>query len=286
MFFKTKPVNPLAAPLFTAGIPKVIHQIWLGGKPVPPQDQQWADGLKALHPTWQYRLWTENELPGLFSADPFGIQAAVDRAYNYGYQSDLLRLLILWRHGGVYLDTDIEGLRPLDPLIEGADGFIGATFQPQPHPGIWLENAVLATSPGHPFLAQVLTTLAEASKAWPAKGEPIPALAPLTGTGSLDTVYLTGPGMLSTQLDLYRRRQAVNGTGLPTPLSLLSDMAVIPPRFLYAHVPDWGQIGPAPDASHAYLRHHWSGKWFRPDGGYYVAYGPYSAPNIASGKGV
>jgi len=246
------------------GIPRVLHQIWLGPAPLPPEDAAWAAGLRALHPAWGYRLWTDADLPGLWAFDPFGLRAAFDLAHNYGYQSDLLRLLILWLYGGVYLDTDCEGLAPLDPLLVGCDAFLGATFQPQPHEGIYIENAVMGAAPRHPFLSQVLTKLAAQSASWPARGAPLAAGTPKTGLGTLDTVYLTGPGMLSAALDEYRRAPGVNGAGLSCPLALLSDVAVIPPRYLYAHLPDWGmapaaQTGP----SEARIRHHWGGKWFQ-----------------------
>ena len=45
-------------------------------------------------------------------------------------RSDIIRLEVLFRFGGVYVDTDVECLRPIDPLLrEGAD-FFAAYMRP------------------------------------------------------------------------------------------------------------------------------------------------------------
>ena len=114
----------------TPGIPKRLHQIWLGGKPIPKRWADFSERLRQMHPAWEYRLWTDADLPELFAADPFKLERHFDRCPNFGFQSDLMRLMILWQVGGVYLDTDCEPLRPLDGLQESLDAFVGATFSP------------------------------------------------------------------------------------------------------------------------------------------------------------
>jgi mannosyltransferase OCH1-like enzyme len=46
------------------------------------------------------------------------MQAAFDRASNFGEKSDIWRYEILFRLGGVYVDTDFECVRPFDSLLE------------------------------------------------------------------------------------------------------------------------------------------------------------------------
>ena len=87
-------------------IPKIVHQIWLGG-PVPEVYQAWMSSWLALN-GWEYKLWTDEELKTfhLHNKDLF------DMAKNFGEKSDILRLEILFQYGGGYVDTDFECLRP------------------------------------------------------------------------------------------------------------------------------------------------------------------------------
>ena len=260
------PAAPVFAPRKDAGpslpgfpppdapnIPPILHYVWVKDKrksghktgragQMPAQEQEWMAAAKALHPHWEHRMWTGRGLPRLWADDPFGLKEGYDRGLNPGFQSDLLRLLILWLYGGVYCDTDVELRRPLDALCAGCDAFIGATFFPQVHERVLVENAVLGFSPHHPFLTQVLTHLAAASRNWPHRSDDF-----------MDTVYLSGPGMLSEQLLAWRGR----------PSGLRSDVAVIPRRFLHgiSYEATKSPVNPD-DYPDAYAFHWLKGKWF------------------------
>ncbi len=121
-----------AAP--AAAIPRVLHRIWLGDAPMPPAHVRYGETWQDLHPAWDFRLWTDADAP-----TPPG----VERARNVGERSDLVRYEILRRHGGVYVDTDVECLRPIDELLEGVTAF--AAYEV---PGR-LCNAVIGAAPGH-----------------------------------------------------------------------------------------------------------------------------------------
>jgi mannosyltransferase OCH1-like enzyme len=90
-------------------INKIIHQIWLGPKPQPIKAMQtWQEN----HPTWQYILWTEANLPKLTNQvlfDSFGQQ--------YHGKADVVRYEMLYQYGGVYCDADTYCLKPLDNLL-------------------------------------------------------------------------------------------------------------------------------------------------------------------------
>ena len=278
MFFKAKPITEGVPPFtngvlsFTPGIPKVIHQIWIGGKPLPAQWAHYGEQIKALHPSWAYRLWTDADLPGLWDMDPFGLKAVYALWENVGYQSDILRLLILWLYGGVYLDTDCEPARPLDAVLVGRDAFVGATFPGEPFPRVLVQNAVLGACPRHPWLTLTINRMradlpgmdfAEARK---------------EKTNILD---LTGPGRLSATLAEYRASRA----------SYAADVAILPSRFLFPSGPDQA---PTPERfPEVFLIHHWVYSWNTDigeatgsDTAHYVPYGPPSAPYVDPGKGV
>jgi len=56
-------------------------------------------------------------------------------AYFANHEADLLRLLLLWHRGGVYVDTDVIFLRPLT-LPEGCRGAIGIERGDGGHPAV------------------------------------------------------------------------------------------------------------------------------------------------------
>ena len=94
-------------------IPRVFHQIWLGERPFPYERER--ETWLRHHPDWEHRLWTEAELPG-----DLELTEAANLLRQPAERADILRLELLHRHGGVYLDADFECLKPIDPLLDGA----------------------------------------------------------------------------------------------------------------------------------------------------------------------
>jgi hypothetical protein len=68
-------------------IPRIIHQIWLGPSPLPEQDAAYVETWKQLHPDWEHRLWTEDDLAG-----DTGRPETRERLRVPAERSDLLRL--------------------------------------------------------------------------------------------------------------------------------------------------------------------------------------------------
>jgi inositol phosphorylceramide mannosyltransferase catalytic subunit len=100
------------------GIPRTIHRVWLGGKPMPEEHERFGETFVRHHPDWEMRLWTDENLPEL------GITAAErEQARSQSELSNLVRYELLHRFGGVYVDTDVECQRSLTPLIRGIDAF-------------------------------------------------------------------------------------------------------------------------------------------------------------------
>ena len=101
-------------------IPKKIHQVWIGSD-FPKKYQKWADSWKIKNPDFEYFLWDEKEILKL------GLDAEKEyrSTNNFGIKSDIARYEILNRFGGVYVDTDFECLKPLDPKFLTYD-FVGS----------------------------------------------------------------------------------------------------------------------------------------------------------------
>jgi hypothetical protein len=127
----------------TVRIPQTIHRVWLGGRPIPEEHERFGQTFAQHHPDWEMRLWTDADLPAL------GIGAAErKRSRTHSELSNLVRYEVLHRHGGVYVDTDVECLRPLTPLLRGIDAFAAL----EDHKGIG--TAILGSVAGHPVFAR------------------------------------------------------------------------------------------------------------------------------------
>ncbi len=123
-------------------IPKILHRVWLGGAAMPEEFVRYGETWKAHHPDWEHRLWTEDSLPSDLRR-----REILERFRMPAERSDLLRYELVWRYGGVYVDTDMECLRPIDELAEGVDFFAAEHKK-----GRQINNQPIGATPGHPIL--------------------------------------------------------------------------------------------------------------------------------------
>lgn len=124
-------------------IPRVIHRIWFG-QAIPEDFQRYGETWRQHHPGWEMRLWTQDNLPALSRP------SALERARHAAERANILRYELLCQFGGVYVDTDMECLRCIEPLLGGVEAFAG--YQ---RPGE-VCNAILGAVPEHPaFLRAV-----------------------------------------------------------------------------------------------------------------------------------
>ena len=94
-------------------IPKKIHYMWLGKKQIPSNLQKCIDSWKKYCPDYEIIQWDENNYDvnrHAYMRDAYAREA-------YGFVPDYARLDILYRHGGIYMDTDVEVIKNLDPLL-------------------------------------------------------------------------------------------------------------------------------------------------------------------------
>ena len=103
-----------------AEIPRIVHQIWLGG-PLPDKYRLWSQSWSTKNPGWAHRLWLDADAAQLRMKN----RVAFDAAINPGEKSDIMRLEILQQFGGLYVDTDFECLQSIEPMRQRR-GFFAA----------------------------------------------------------------------------------------------------------------------------------------------------------------
>lgn len=101
-------------------IPKIIHYFWTGGNPMPEKYLQCIESWKKYCPDYEIREWNENNYD--ISKNKYMLGAYENK--KWGFVPDYARLDIVYNHGGIYLDTDVEIVKPLDELLD-LDAFIG-----------------------------------------------------------------------------------------------------------------------------------------------------------------
>ncbi len=141
--------NYVQATTFTERIPKIIHQIWLGGE-LPDKFRGFVDTWKKHHPTWEHKFWTDKDVDSI----TIERRDVFNAATNLGQKSDILRYEILRQQGGVYVDTDFECIKPFDDLLF-LDFFTGITTDADAQ----LYIGILGSVPNHPIMNTCATSL-------------------------------------------------------------------------------------------------------------------------------
>jgi len=95
-------------------IPKIIHYCWFGGKPKPELAEKCIRSWKKYCPDYEILEWNEANFD-VSSAPSYVQQAYACR--RWAFVSDYVRLKALTEMGGVYMDTDVEVVKPLDPYL-------------------------------------------------------------------------------------------------------------------------------------------------------------------------
>lgn len=170
-------------------IPKMIHQVWSGiDEPLPRHFEILGESWKNDYPEWEYIVWDNqkmNDFIQLYYPEYWDIY----QAYPYNVQRwDVIRYLILYRMGGMYVDFDYQSLERMDNLLADKECcFSEEEFYIDGHGNriSVFNNALMLSIPGHPFMKKIIDEVfTEGVLKYPA----IPR-----STCVLET---TGPGML------------------------------------------------------------------------------------------
>ncbi len=151
-YHKLRMLDPSNGPFH---IPRTFHHIWLGKKPFPEKYKDWQKTWQNI-PGWEYKLWTDADVESLnlFNKELFY------KEKNLGARADILRMEILYRFGGVYIDTDFECIKPdmFDILHQNYDFYCG--LHPLDCLDFLINNAIIGSVAGHPILKACIDNLA------------------------------------------------------------------------------------------------------------------------------
>lgn len=209
-------------------IPKIIHQIWLGS-PFPEKYKAWRDSWLKNHPDWQYILWTDRDVEKLNLIN----KEMYDKASNYGEKSDIARVEILYRLGGLYIDTDFECLKPFDALHHCCNFYAGVDEGPTA-----AFNGLIASIPKHPILKEYIENMRRATHEKDSTDE---------------IVHRTGPQYFTKILVKY--------------LPLYNDHVILFPTTFFYPWPWFHRFDNKPEQIQPWIRpetlaiHHWEVSW-------------------------
>ncbi|MDO4970472.1 MAG: glycosyltransferase [Bacteroidales bacterium] len=109
-------------------LPKTIHYCWFGRNPLPELAKKCINSWKKFLPDYQIKEWNEDN----FDVNMSAYTKEAYRLKKYAFVSDYARIWILYHYGGIYFDTDVEVIAPMDNIIsagpflgreKGEDGF-------------------------------------------------------------------------------------------------------------------------------------------------------------------
>lgn len=94
-------------------IPKIIHYCWFGRNPLPPLAVKCIESWKKYCPDYEIKEWNEDNFD--LNSYPY-VREAYDKR-RFAFVTDVVRLYALYHEGGIYMDTDVEVLKPLDAFL-------------------------------------------------------------------------------------------------------------------------------------------------------------------------
>lgn len=126
-------------------IPKVIHYCWFGGKPLPPLAEKCIASWKKYCPDYEIVRWDESNYD--VTKNEYMRQAY--EAKKWGFVPDYARKDIIYNYGGLYFDTDVELIKPIDDLLDNK------AFVAMERPGLVAMGLVIGAEKGNILIEEL-----------------------------------------------------------------------------------------------------------------------------------
>jgi len=140
-------------------IPKIVHYVWLGGKPLSALGERCLASWQKQLPGWKIRKWEESNSP---TEHPF--VKTMMKEGKFAFASDYIRLHALAEMGGVYFDTDMELLGDIRPILTHPCvlSFLSAQNRPSKNSAAL---GFLGAVPSHPWIQELRSLYGKLRKA-------------------------------------------------------------------------------------------------------------------------
>lgn len=208
-------------------IPHILHFCWFGNKKKPQIVQRCIASWEKCFPGWKIQEWNENN----FDVQKSPYSAGAYAAKKYAFVADYARFDILYRYGGVYVDTDVEFLKPLPEEFLQKPAFAGMESNYKVNPGL-----IFGTSAGHPFLKEMLKIYE--SNQFPETG-----------------------GIEKTVVDYTTELLTRHGYREDCRYQKIMDVSIYPPQYFCSYNLDIHEIELSPESISV---HHYAASWVSP----------------------
>ena len=94
-------------------IPKVVHYCWFGRGEMPELAKKCIASWKTFLPDYEIKEWNEDNFD--INSNQYIREAYESR--KFAFVTDYVRLYAIYMEGGIYMDTDVEVLKTLNPFL-------------------------------------------------------------------------------------------------------------------------------------------------------------------------
>lgn len=208
-------------------IPKKIHYCWYGGKALPPMAKKCIDSWKKYCPGYEIVRWDESNtdlLSNQYVREAFECK-------KWAFITDYVRLKVLYEYGGIYMDTDVQLIAPIDSFLANS-GFSGFENENQ------VPTGIMAAEKGNCFIEALLHDY--------------------DNRHFLDS---DGKPDLTTNVDIITKKAVQKGLVLNNQFQIVEDFAFYP--FDYFCPKDYRTLK-VHLTSNTVAIHHFAGSWGNP----------------------
>lgn len=206
-------------------IPKTIHYCWFGRNPLPKLAQKCIKSWKKYCPDYEIREWNEDNFD--IASAPLYVRQAYE-AKKWAFVTDYVRLFAMYNYGGIYMDTDVEVLRPIDKFLsdKAFSGFESEKYT---------QTGIMASEKGHLLIKEFL--------------DEYDSISFKNKDGSLN---------LETNVVKITRCLSQYGLSLNNNEQTIRDMTFYPSDYFCPFELSTGRLRLTPNT---YTIHHFSGSW-------------------------
>lgn len=126
-------------------IPKIIHMVWIGPDPLPWYTDYYILFVKNNNPNFELKVWTEKDLERFDN----NYSIAAKKRKKYAFATDYYRVRILYEQGGIWLDTDMLSVAPMESYLKN-QVVLGFEYKKL------IATGFCASVPNHPFFKRTI----------------------------------------------------------------------------------------------------------------------------------